>query len=66
MKDTALLSRIGKNISLIALEGNPAPEVDFRDTLGPEVRSLAELRGRPVLLFSSGRTGAATVVPRRR
>ena len=51
VKDTALRSRIGKNISLIALEGNPAPEIDFRDALGPEVRSLAELRGRPVLLF---------------
>lgn len=51
VKDTALRSRISKNISLIALEGNPAPEIDFRDALGPATRSLAEFRGRPVLLF---------------
>ena len=49
--DTALRSRIGKNISLIALEGSPAPEIDFRDALGPETKSLAALRGRPMLLF---------------
>ena len=51
IRDTALRSRIGKNISLIALEGSVAPEIDFRDALGPTTRSLAELRGRPVLLF---------------
>lgn len=51
VRDTALRSRIGKNISLIALEGSPAPEIDFRDALGPATRALADLRGQPVLLF---------------
>ena len=37
----SLRSRIGKNIDLLSLEGQPAPEVE----------GLASLRGKPVLLF---------------
>lgn len=38
---TSLRSRIQKNIHLLSLEGQPAPEIE----------SLAALRGKPVLLF---------------
>lgn len=51
VKDTALRSRIVKNVSLIALEGSPAPEIDFSDSFGPAPANLAALRGRPVVLF---------------
>ncbi len=54
-RDTALRSRITKNINLVALEGSPAPEIhsaiDTDDSLGPKAPSLVELRGRPALLF---------------
>lgn len=49
--DTALRSRISKNIDLISLEGSPAPEIVAPDHVGPRPPALAELRGRPVLLF---------------
>jgi thiol-disulfide isomerase/thioredoxin len=49
--DVALRSRIAKNIDLIALEGSPAPEIAFPAHLGPAPTALADLRGRPVLLF---------------
>lgn len=49
--DTALRSRISKNIDLIALEGSPAPEIVPESHLGPRPPALADLRGRPVLLF---------------
>jgi thiol-disulfide isomerase/thioredoxin len=50
-KDTALRSRIAKNLNLLALEGSPAPAIDFGDRIGPASPALAELRGRPALLF---------------
>jgi len=50
-KDTSIRSRIQKNIHLLSLEGKPAPPLDVREWLGPKPASLAELRGRPVLLF---------------
>jgi len=50
-KDTALRSRIRKNIDLLTLEGQPAPELGAADHAGPELPTRAELRGRPVLLF---------------
>lgn len=50
-KDTALRSRIRKNLNVLTLEGEAAPELGGEETLsGPRVR-LSELRGRPVLLF---------------
>ncbi len=50
-KDAALRSRIRKNLNLLTLEGEAAPELGGEETLsGPKVR-LAELVGRPVLLF---------------
>lgn len=50
-KDTSLRSRIRKNLNILTLEGEPAPEILAAETLsGPPVR-LADLSGRPVLLF---------------
>lgn len=50
-KDPALRSRIRKNLNVLTLEGEAAPEIGGEETLsGPKVR-LADLRGRPALLF---------------
>lgn len=46
---TSLPERIRKNINLLDLEGKPAPALDLSGVQGP--RSLAALRGHPVLLF---------------
>jgi len=49
---TSLPERIRKNINLLGLEGKPAPELDARaEWLAGGPRSLAGLRGHPVLLF---------------
>jgi cytochrome c biogenesis protein CcmG/thiol:disulfide interchange protein DsbE len=50
-RDIALRSRIRKNINLLSLEGQPAPEINKSDFIGTEPPSLAELKGKPVLLF---------------
>lgn len=50
-KAPALRSRISKNINLLALEGQNAPALDSAEFLGNKPRSLASLRGKPVLLF---------------
>ncbi len=50
-KDVALRSRIRKSIDLLTLEGQPAPPLGLADHVGPTPRPLAELKGRPVLLF---------------
>ena len=50
-KDPALRSRIRKNLNVLTLEGEAAPELGGAETLaGPKVR-LSDLRGRPALLF---------------
>lgn len=50
-KDTALRSRIRKNLNLLTLEGQPAPPLGLSDHVGPVPLPLAELRGRPALLY---------------
>lgn len=50
-KDAALRSRIRKNLNLLTLEGQPAPPLGLSDHVGAAPRPLAELKGRPVLLF---------------
>jgi thiol-disulfide isomerase/thioredoxin len=50
-KDVSLRSRIRKNINLLSLEGQPAPEIGFADGVGSAFTRLADLRGKPVLLF---------------
>ena len=50
-KDTELRCRIRKNVNLLSLEGRPAPEIAITDHLGAASARLADLGGRPVLLF---------------
>lgn len=50
-KDIGLRARIRKNINLLWLEGQPAPELNQRDFAGPQPPTLASLKGKPVLLF---------------
>jgi cytochrome c biogenesis protein CcmG/thiol:disulfide interchange protein DsbE len=48
---TSIRTRIQKNINLLALEGKPAPAIDVHEFVGSQPRTLAQLRGTPVLLF---------------
>lgn len=48
---TSIGTRIRKNINLLTLEGQPAPELEMLEWLGPKPPSLSELHGLPVLLF---------------
>jgi thiol-disulfide isomerase/thioredoxin len=50
-RDTSIVTRIQKNIHLLSLEGKAAPELDVKSWLGPKPPTLAELRGKPVVLF---------------
>ena len=50
-KDVALRSRIRKDINLLSLEGQPAPDLNKTDFIGTEPPSLAALKGKPVLMF---------------
>ncbi|MGH9754812.1 MAG: TlpA family protein disulfide reductase [Blastocatellia bacterium] len=50
-KDVALRSRIRKNINLLSLEGQPAPDLNKTDFIGTEPPSIAALKGKPALLF---------------
>ena len=49
--DTSIRTRLQKNIHLLSLEGKPAPALETTEWLGPKPVGLAELKGRPVLLF---------------
>lgn len=50
--DTSIRTRIQKNLHLLTLQGQPAPKLETNVFLGStRIRSLNELRGRPVLLF---------------
>ncbi len=50
-RSTSIAPRIQKNINLISLTGQPAPELRYTSYLGPRPAPLASLRGKPVLLF---------------
>jgi thiol-disulfide isomerase/thioredoxin len=50
-QDVSLRSRILKNINLLSLEGQPAPDLNKTDFIGAEPPSFAALKGKPVLLF---------------
>ncbi|MEP7272345.1 MAG: TlpA disulfide reductase family protein [Acidobacteriota bacterium] len=49
--DLGLRTRIRKNINLLSLEGQPAPELNIANFVGSEPSRLAALKGKPVLLF---------------
>ena len=50
-KGTSIIMRLNKNMNLIGLEGQPAFAVQSSEWLGPKPPSLAELKGKPVVLF---------------
>jgi thiol-disulfide isomerase/thioredoxin len=50
-KDTELRCRIRKNFNLLSLEGQSAPELAIAEHVGAAPQRLADLKGRPVLLF---------------
>jgi thiol-disulfide isomerase/thioredoxin len=50
-RDTSLSKRIQKNINLLTLEGKPAPALDRSEWLGARPPSLADLKGKVVILF---------------
>ena len=50
-KDTSILMRLNKNLHVLSLEGQPALSWSSSEFLGPKPPSLAELKGKPVVLF---------------
>jgi thiol-disulfide isomerase/thioredoxin len=50
-EDTELKCRIRKNVNLLSLEGQPAPEIKAAEGVGAAPQKLADLKGKPVLLF---------------
>ncbi len=50
-KDVELLCRIRKNVNLLSLEGQAAPAIDSSAHAGAAPQRLADLKGRPVLVF---------------
>src|SRR5262249_45705697 len=48
---TSLHERIRKNLNLLSLSGQTAPELDVREWVGAKPPALSSLRGRSVLLF---------------
>jgi thiol-disulfide isomerase/thioredoxin len=49
--DTSIGTRIRKNLNLLTIEGEPAPELDIREWLGPKPQTLSKQKGRPILMF---------------
>lgn len=50
-RGTSIRERLQKNIHLLSLKGKPAPPLRIGEWLGPRPVPLAELKGKPVLLF---------------
>jgi cytochrome c biogenesis protein CcmG/thiol:disulfide interchange protein DsbE len=50
-KNTSILMRLNKNLNVLSLEGQPALSWSSAEFLGPRPPSLAELKGKPVVLF---------------
>jgi thiol-disulfide isomerase/thioredoxin len=48
---TSIRARIQKNIHELSLEGKPAPPLEAKKWLGPKPAPLAQLRGKPLVLF---------------
>jgi thiol-disulfide isomerase/thioredoxin len=49
--NTSLRARLQKNLNLLGLAGQPAPPLSIAAYLGASPKSLASLKGSPVLLF---------------
>lgn len=50
-KGTSIEKRLWKNLNLLSLEGKPAPAVDISEYLGGKPPTMAQLKGKPVLMF---------------
>ncbi len=48
---TSMRARIQKNIHLLSLEGKPAPAIEMTRYLGAKPTPVAQLKGKPVVLF---------------
>jgi thiol-disulfide isomerase/thioredoxin len=48
---TSIRARLLKNINLLSLEGQPAPAYQTTEWIGQKPPTLAELKGKPVILF---------------
>jgi cytochrome c biogenesis protein CcmG/thiol:disulfide interchange protein DsbE len=48
---TSIITRLNKNVNLIGLEGQPALPWASSEFLGPKPPTLAELKGKPVVVF---------------
>jgi thiol-disulfide isomerase/thioredoxin len=48
---TSIGIRIRKNLNLLTMEGQAAPELEILEWLGPKPPALSKLHGRPVLIF---------------
>jgi thiol-disulfide isomerase/thioredoxin len=50
-KGTSIIMRLNKNLNVLSLEGQPAMPFTSAEYLGPRTPTLAELKGKPVVLF---------------
>ena len=50
-RETSLAKRIQKNINLLTLEGHPAPALETSEWIGPARATLADKKGKVVVLF---------------
>ena len=51
-KGSSIIMRLNKNMNLISLEGQPAFPLTSKEWLGPKPPTIAELKGKPVVLFA--------------
>ena len=51
-KGSSIIMRLNKNMNLISLEGQPAFPLASKEWLGPKPPTMAELKGKPVVLFA--------------
>jgi thiol-disulfide isomerase/thioredoxin len=50
-KGTSIVTRLYKNVNTLSLEGQPALAWDSPEWLGPKPPALADLKGKPVVIF---------------
>ena len=50
-KGTSIITRLTKNLNMIGLEGQPAYAINATDWLTTQRTSMADLKGKPVILF---------------
>ena len=50
-QNTSIRARLQKNLNVLGLTGQPAPQLKITSYIGPKPAALSELSGLPVLLF---------------